>query len=125
VIILAIDVIPYYPTHYPALVDRWFIVGNNYPAYPGVYHHIDKGGIYTIAGDEKGNAIIMNSPNGTSNAYSHRLRHYFNARVSVTIAHNTLFYDTTDKITEHIKDSYLPLNYHTTSTVTKTSTTLL
>jgi hypothetical protein len=80
----------------PESVNRWFVVGNNYPAYPGVYTHIDKGGIYTVGSDEKGCAIVTNAPTGTGAVYSHPLRLYVGASKLVNIAHNTVFYDQTD-----------------------------
>lgn len=52
-LILAIDVIPYYilPQDFPDVKAWWFIVGNNYPTYPGTYLHSDKGGSFTISSD--------------------------------------------------------------------------
>jgi hypothetical protein len=110
VIVLAIDVIPYYieAKFLSPLVKRWFVVGNNYPTYPGVYKHIDNGGLYTVIGDENGDAIIENLPNGSGTTYRHPLRIFVGASQIVTVAHNTFFYASTDRILEHIFIPKLP-----------------
>jgi hypothetical protein len=101
ILVLAIDVIPYYidlkhMRRLQDIVHRWFIVGNNYPTYPGTYTHIDHGGLYTIVGDKNGEAQIYNYPTGTGDGYFHPLRVYTRAQKLINVAHNTAFYDNTD-----------------------------
>lgn len=114
VVVLAIDVIPYYiePEILSFLerngrVDRWVVAGNNYPTYPGTYPHIDRNGTFEIYA-KKGKVMISNNPTGTLQSYEHPLRSYVNAMHCIKIAYNSFFFDSTDNISERIIDAVMP-----------------
>jgi hypothetical protein len=69
VLMISIDVYPYYFTKIPEGVDMWYIVGNNYPTLPGVYQHLDGGGSYCIYSDDNAVVRVRNKPSGTSSDY--------------------------------------------------------
>jgi len=74
------------------MVDMWFIVGNNYVAYPGRYPYIQGNGFYETY-NQYGTTMIKNSPRGTQVGYEHPLVHYLNASFDLKLATNNIIYD--------------------------------
>lgn len=73
-------------------VDIWFIVGNNYVAYPGRYPYIQQSGYYQIY-NQDGITMVRNRPRGSQQGYEHPVTHYLRATMDLKLATNNIIYD--------------------------------